>query len=101
MTTKSHSPCSCGSGGLEACEGVESSTIMRPHPRERAVRKARSALQSHLTQWLRHHELTTYEEILIITSVMGEAITGAMKYGIRIERHGDPNTPGGLAKEED
>lgn len=32
---------------------------------------------------------------------MGEAITGAMKYGIRIERHGDPNTPGGLAKEED
>lgn len=73
---------------------------MRMHPRERVVRKARSALQSHLTQWLKHHDLTTYEEIMVISDVMGSTITGAMKYAIREERHGDQNTPGGIASEQ-
>lgn len=69
---------------------------MRMHPRERAVRKARSALQSCLTQWLQHHDLTTYEEIMVISDVMGSAITGAMKLAIREERHGNTDTPGGI-----
>jgi hypothetical protein len=73
---------------------------MRLHPREALVREARIELHQAVLDWLRKEEvseLTAYEEVMVVTSVLSQVITGAMKYAIREERHGDAETPGGLA----
>lgn len=72
---------------------------MKRHPREQYVREARGELQKSLLKWLEFFDLTTAEEVMVLTTVMSGLITGTMKYAIREERHGDANVPGGVASD--
>lgn len=72
---------------------------MKRHPREQYVREARGELQKSLLKWLEFFDLTTAEEVMVLTTVMSGLITGTMKYAIREERHGDANVTGGVASD--
>lgn len=68
------------------------------HEREALVRAAEKVLQGALSEILSNHELTQMEYIQMCQNVLGREILTTCKYAIRVERHGNPNTPGGFAK---
>ncbi len=70
---------------------------MRIHPREERVRKAENELRELLCSITEKHELTEAEKLRVINAIASDWIAGVAKYAIREERHGDANTPGGLA----
>lgn len=72
---------------------------MRRHPREQYVREARGELEKSLLKWLEFFNLTTAEEVMVLTTVMSNAITGTMKYAIREERYNDGVAAGGVASD--
>lgn len=59
---------------------------MHLHPRTQIVNSARTDLRIVIGEWLRKHDLTTSEEIMLLTSVPGDLITGAMREIIKLER---------------
>ncbi len=75
----------------------------RMHPREIVVRKAESELHSLIAKWAsdleknEESDLTVWEYIQVVQSVLSSTILNLAKIQIRIERHGDPNKPGGFA----
>jgi hypothetical protein len=71
---------------------------MKLHEREKLVRAAEIDLRQALLELGKKHDLTSFEYIQVVQRVLGGEILSTCKYGIRIERHGDPETPGGLAK---
>jgi hypothetical protein len=70
---------------------------MRIHPRETLVRTAKlmvsSAVLTHTA------ELTEAERLFVVNAVCSDWIAGVAKIAIREERHGNADTPGGLAPE--
>lgn len=71
---------------------------MKMHQRERLVQKAMTSLTKKVTEWLTQldEELTTFEELQILTSVLSNTVLSTIKYAIRDERHGDFDKEGGL-----
>lgn len=67
------------------------------HEREAVVREAKLKLSEAVQEWGKGHDLTQFEYLQVVQGVLGDEILGACKYAIRVERHGDPNKPGGLA----
>lgn len=71
--------------------------LPRIHPRETIVRKAQRALESDILEWdKKHKDLTTAEHISVFTSACNSHLSHLMKHLIRMERHDDPDKPGGL-----
>jgi hypothetical protein len=65
---------------------------MRLHPREELVRKAEADFWEWYGNWRRDHsDLTYIEEAKIFSSHLSTVI----KYGLRVERHGDDQKPSG------
>lgn len=56
------------------------------HPRTRMVNSARTDLRIVIGEWLKSHDLTTAEEIMLLTSVPGDLISGTMRAIIKLER---------------
>ena len=71
--------------------------MMRIHPREERVRLAEHELLQHLVEMKRRHDLTEAEALRVVNAVCSDWIAGVAKHSIRIERHRNPDTPGGQA----
>lgn len=69
----------------------------RQHPREVVIREARLELEGFLLDWSKRHQLTNAEWLATIADVLGRQVANTAKYMIRLERHGDYDTPGGWA----
>ncbi len=69
---------------------------MKIHPREEKVRAAENDLRKAISDARAKYDLTAFEELRIATQVFADVAGSIAKYGIREERHGDPNKPGGL-----
>ena len=67
----------------------------RIHEREKLIKNAEIALRLAIVGATKG--LTEAEAISVVTSVFSEEILGRMKYAIRMERHGNTETPGGWA----
>lgn len=79
-------------------------TGVRRHERERLVTGASLALTDAVLEWRRSEEvkdLTMPELLSVMQSVLGDQISGELKYAIRFERHGNFDTPGGFAADDD
>jgi hypothetical protein len=70
------------------------------HPRETVCRQAQEELFQTITTWRRKWGddagLTPTERLSIIQHVLNDEVGSALKYAIRVERHGDANKPGGI-----
>lgn len=75
---------------------MENMNLPKIHSREREVEKAEMDLRSRLLEWMKEHDLTTYEHLRVVNQVLSGEIAGTLKYAIREERHGNTDTPGGL-----
>lgn len=74
---------------------------MHIHPREITVNDAASALRTAVNEILwKKYGLTTAESLRVLADVLGGEIAGIAKLCIREERHGNLDTPGGLAGTE-
>jgi hypothetical protein len=71
----------------------------RLHKREKLIRDAESELRRAVMEVDEKYNLTQFEYIQLLHVILGEAILTVCKYGIRQERHGDTETPGGLEKD--
>ena len=69
--------------------------LVKIHPREEFVDKAENRLRSAICEIQREFDLTD-NEFLRVLCVALDSIRSHAKYGIRLERHGDINCPGGL-----
>lgn len=69
------------------------------HPRELVVKSAEQDLRKALQEVDEKYNLTQFEYIQLLQNVLGGAILTVCKYGIRQERHGDTETPGGLQRD--
>jgi hypothetical protein len=70
---------------------------MNIHPREQMVMVAERDVDRSVGDALsRYDDLTTAETLRILTAVLSERIGWIARRAIRVERHGDPNEPGGL-----
>lgn len=65
------------------------------HPRELVIRSAEHVLREALIE-VGKLDLTQLEYIQLMQNVLGGEILTVCKYGIRFERHGNTDTPGGL-----
>lgn len=65
------------------------------HPRELIIRGAEVILREALIQ-VSKLDLTQLEYIQLVQNILGGEILTVCKYGIRFERHGNTDTPGGL-----
>jgi hypothetical protein len=65
------------------------------HPRELLVKEAERKVRDAIYGSTK--DLTVFERISVVTNVLTDHVLASCKYGIRLERHGDPNKPGGLA----
>jgi hypothetical protein len=65
------------------------------HPREKLVREAESKLRGHVLDILDDSGLTEGESLRVLAAVFGGYLASVAKYAIRVERHGDTETPGG------
>jgi len=72
---------------------------MHIHEREKPCRDAASEIRDVLHKAT--EDLTLWETISVVTSVFQEFLGGIAKYEIRHERHGNYDTPGGWAAEDD
>lgn len=70
------------------------------HPRAAIVRTAQTDLQKVIGEWLERHDLTTVEELAVLNHTLSGTIGGTLKFAIRQERHGDDDTPGDEAPQE-
>ena len=71
----------------------------RIHPRERLVKEAEMKIKTAIVEAVK--DLTQAESISVVAHVLGDEICGVMKYEIRHERHGNHDTPGGWASDDD
>lgn len=74
------------------------------HPRRVVVRQAKSALSSALLDWEESDavkDLTPLEVLSVLQDVLGGQLSSLLKYEIRHERHGNYDTPGGLASSDE
>lgn len=69
---------------------------MKIHPREKLVKEAERVLRDAVGR-VYEMELTQWERIRIVNSVLSSSIADEAKFGIRYDRHGDTDTPGGRA----
>jgi len=67
---------------------------MEVHPREKLVQEAEHKISSAILDAVEH--LTQLEQLQVVNKVASEYIASLAKYGIRYERHGNGDTPGGL-----
>lgn len=72
---------------------------MRQHRREPIVRAAENELRGAIIDIIEKHQLTDAEALAIVAAALGGHVGSVAKYAIRMERHGDPNKPGGLEDE--
>jgi hypothetical protein len=68
--------------------------MSRMHEREALVRAAETKLRTALAEAT--EGLTEYESLRVVNGCASDYIGGIAKYGIREERHGNVNKPGGL-----
>jgi hypothetical protein len=73
---------------------------MRIHPREQRVTRAQHELLQAFLDLKTRHDLTEAEALRVINAVASDWIAGVAKYAIREERHGNGQTPGGLAPDD-
>ena len=66
------------------------------HPRERLVDEAEQQLRMSLIS-LHKLGLTTGEFLQVVSNVLGGEVRSIARYAIRVERHGNTETPGGWA----
>lgn len=66
---------------------------MKIHQRETLVNKAHVKIKEAIVEHTRG--LTEAEILRVIAAVLADEIGGIAKYQIRMERHGDPDKPGG------
>lgn len=71
--------------------------VLKIHPREKKCTAAESELRGVILGLDQKHKLTQAELIQVLTHVFSDEILSMMKYAIRQERHGNTDTPGGLA----
>lgn len=69
------------------------------HEREKVTRSAKKLLLEAL-DGVDKLELTEWEYIQVCQEVLGGVIQNMCRHGIRLERHGDADTPGGFEKED-
>ena len=74
-------------------------STMKLHEREKVVHEAKMDLAEKVLEWMQTHRknLTTAEELKVVSGEFGDYMQRMAKYAIRRERHGDENQPGGLA----
>ena len=69
---------------------------MRLHAREIVINEAELELLTKINEWTKQHpDLTSAEYLKILLGVCHDQAQALLKIEIRIERHGDANTPGG------
>ena len=68
---------------------------MKPHEREAITREARAEFLKFFIEFSKKYHLTGVE----MCQLFAQEIQNELKYMLRMERHGDPNEPAGLAKE--
>ncbi len=68
---------------------------MLRHKRDKIVRDAEQMVRQALFDHTKN--LTEGEYLRVVCAVFGDAVSTTAKYIIRHERHGDSDTPGGLA----
>jgi hypothetical protein len=56
------------------------------HPRVKIVNEARHTLDVALGTWLKKHDLTTAEGVMILTAAFNGLIVGAMRLAVKKER---------------
>lgn len=66
------------------------------HPRARIVDSAEQALQNAYTKIRAEYELTTGEQVRVLTTALSCLLGNVAKYAIRHERHGSGDKPGDL-----
>lgn len=71
--------------------------MIRIHPREQRVREAEHELLGLLVALKNKHDLTEAEMLRVVNAGCSDWIAGVAKHSIRIERHGNAETPGGQA----
>lgn len=71
------------------------SNFPKLHKREQIVRDAEQKLRTALLDIWKEHDLTEGEMLRVVASVFGDHVASHAKYEIRIERHGNIDTPGG------
>jgi hypothetical protein len=70
----------------------------RVHEREQIVTGARRSLHEKCAEWMREGEgLTNAEFISVVTGVFSDVILDHTRLMIRLDRHGDVDTPGAWA----
>lgn len=70
---------------------------MRLHPREQMMTEAEIDLRKAISEWSsRHAELTSAEYLKLLLGVTHDQAQSLLKIEIRIERHGNTDTPGSL-----
>lgn len=73
---------------------------LRQHERERIVSAARLSLSEKILDWMREDgtvDLTEPEYISVVTAALSDSVLSRTKMMIRMERHGNVDTPGGWA----
>jgi hypothetical protein len=65
------------------------------HPRELVVTDAKNDLLQALDAVVKKHGLTPGETMRVVNTVHGDWVRDFASILIRLERHGDPNKPGG------
>lgn len=59
---------------------------MQIHPRTRIVNRAQTDLRTVIEGWLKAHDLTTTEELMLLTTVPNDIIAGALRAIAKLER---------------
>lgn len=72
--------------------------LPRQHPREQTVETARRELLNAISEIATKHALTAGERLRILVEAQSEKLGLLARSMIRIERHGDTKTPGGLTR---
>ncbi len=70
---------------------------MRLHAREQIVTAAEIDLRTAISEWSKKHtKLTSAEYLKVLLGVTHDQAQSLLKIEIRIDRHGNAETPGGL-----
>lgn len=72
---------------------------MRQHEREPMVREVQARVLEAIDREMAG--LTLWEALRVVNAVCSDWIAGAAKTAIRMERHGNTETPGGFAPEKE
>lgn len=73
----------------------------RQHPRELRCNKAEIDLSMAIHKVIEEHNLTTAEQLRVVNAALSKYIGHIAKIEIRLERHGNTETPGGWANDND